>query len=94
MDDLHVELLKVAAKNGYESIANALGKHPTTVGRYFSGENGVPLKDIEVLLGVCGFRIVPMDTTTVDETEYQLLVEMAAKVYGDRAAKLRKATVK
>lgn len=89
-DDLHVELLKASGRVKYDSIATAIGKDVSTVSRIFSEETGVKLRDIEMFLCALGFKAVPLDTVTVDETEYHLLVTMAAKFYGSRAERMAK----
>lgn len=87
---LENDLLRAVSRIGQAPVANALGKNASTVSRVFSGEAGVPLGDLEVFLGVLGFKVVPLDTVTVDHVEHQLLCEVAAKFYASKAADMRK----
>lgn len=88
---LENELLRAVSKVGQAAVANALGKNASTISRIFSGEGGVSLGDLDVFLGVLGFKAVPLDDVTVDQVEHQLLCEVAAKFYASKAADLRKA---
>lgn len=92
--NLENELLRAVSKVGQAAVANALGKNPSTVSRIFAGEGGVVLSDLDVFLGVLGFKVVPLDDKTVDAVEYHLLLEVAAKHYASQAEAARKASGK
>ena len=80
--NFEADLLRRRSATQDKQIADAIDGDVSFISRFFSGERGLRINQIEPVLRVIGLKVVPADTQLIANEELEALRVLARKALG------------
>jgi len=80
--NFEADLLRRRSATQDKQIADAIDGDVSFISRFFSGERGLRINQIEPVLRVIGLKVVPAETQLISNDELEALRVLARKALG------------